>query len=457
MCMISQPQQWEQYYVGDHLAAGNPYMLPMRQTEIGHDYHRIAPAMIAITPNTVPNSLAPAVHEPIEAGCLPSSHRRRRSGSYSEVPAEKAPAAAAVARRSGITWETMTDEEREEAQRIRRLYGFRKEEAFKTALCDAYKKNEACPYGESCRFAHGENELRLPAQPRGKAHPKYKTQLCDKYSAQGHCPYGPRCQFIHKLKKGLPLLDYETLLAQGRISPAREDEITNGDNFSVPRRYIPSPSKRNSGSGSSRRLSYDSGNGRMNGSHENRTDAPVYPKMQVINIEKAYQSSDHAKPRDGRSRRRSCVTVDDMDHDFKVIDGNSMGQRTASMMSLTYRGSTENLTYAGRGKNQRSPDLSAIKEEGEENIDRFSSMSVRGLTKREANNPNHWSEMIFGRRMDVINEDDKEQHTGSGSNATDTAFFSESCDEELLAQGLYNKRYPDASVEKLKQWKNNNC
>uniref|UniRef100_A0A0K0CV63 C3H1-type domain-containing protein n=1 Tax=Angiostrongylus cantonensis TaxID=6313 RepID=A0A0K0CV63_ANGCA len=90
----------------------------------------------------------------------------------------------------------MTDEEREEVQRMKR-----KDEAFKTALCDAFKKFGFCPYGDSCRFAHGDSELRLPSQPRGKAHPKYKTQLCDKFSTFGHCPYGPRCQFIHKLKK----------------------------------------------------------------------------------------------------------------------------------------------------------------------------------------------------------------------------------------------------------------
>ncbi|VDL67772.1 unnamed protein product [Nippostrongylus brasiliensis] len=93
----------------------------------------------------------------------------------------------------------MTDEEREEVQRMKRL-----DEAFKTALCDAFKKFGFCPYGDGCRFAHGDSELRLPAQPRGKAHPKYKTQLCDKFSTYGHCPYGPRCQFIHKLKKVSP-------------------------------------------------------------------------------------------------------------------------------------------------------------------------------------------------------------------------------------------------------------
>lgn len=41
---------------------------------------------------------------------------------------------------------------------------YRREEAYKTALCDAYKKGGKCSYGDACRFAHGEHELRLPAQ-----------------------------------------------------------------------------------------------------------------------------------------------------------------------------------------------------------------------------------------------------------------------------------------------------
>lgn len=114
----------------------------------------------------------------------------------------------------------LTDEEREEALRKKR-----KEEAFKTALCDAFRRNGRCSYGEACRFAHGEQELRLPLQPKGKAHPKYKTQLCDKFSQFGWCPYGPKCQFIHKLKKGLPIVEYDRLVSTGNLSPARESEV----------------------------------------------------------------------------------------------------------------------------------------------------------------------------------------------------------------------------------------
>lgn len=91
----------------------------------------------------------------------------------------------------------------------------RKDDAFKTALCDSFRRNQTCSYGEQCRFAHGVHELRLPSnvrilkptrsilifyfQPRGRNHPKYKTVLCDKFSTTGTCKYGTRCQFIHKL------------------------------------------------------------------------------------------------------------------------------------------------------------------------------------------------------------------------------------------------------------------
>lgn len=47
-------------------------------------------------------------------------------------------------------------------------------------------------YGEKCRYAHGENELRHA--PR---HMLYKTQICRAYHDKGECPYGIRCTFIH--------------------------------------------------------------------------------------------------------------------------------------------------------------------------------------------------------------------------------------------------------------------
>lgn len=55
------------------------------------------------------------------------------------------------------TWKSMTDMEREEFLKTKR-----RQEAFKTALCQAFQRVGECRYGELCRFAHGKDELRLP-------------------------------------------------------------------------------------------------------------------------------------------------------------------------------------------------------------------------------------------------------------------------------------------------------
>lgn len=86
-------------------------------------------------------------------------------------------------------WHTLSDAERDALQKERR-----RASAYKTALCQSFKTTGECEYGGMCRFAHGEDELRLPPQ----AHPKYKTQLCNKFAVFGSCPYGSRCQFIHQ-------------------------------------------------------------------------------------------------------------------------------------------------------------------------------------------------------------------------------------------------------------------
>lgn len=47
------------------------------------------------------------------------------------------------------------------------LYGcpltseFRRAAAYKTVLCQAFRDKGSCDYGEACRYAHGEEDLRL--------------------------------------------------------------------------------------------------------------------------------------------------------------------------------------------------------------------------------------------------------------------------------------------------------
>lgn len=67
---------------------------------------------------------------------------------------------------------------------------------FKTEVCRSWSELGYCPYGDSCQFAHGQQELRV----RPMIHKKYKTVRCKKFLA-GHCPYGTRCCFVHRLQE----------------------------------------------------------------------------------------------------------------------------------------------------------------------------------------------------------------------------------------------------------------
>jgi len=71
-----------------------------------------------------------------------------------------------------------------------------KPEAYKTVMCQAWLESMKCTFGENCKFAHGEQDLR-PAKIPIRHHPKYKTKACEKYTKSGICPYGSRCLFIH--------------------------------------------------------------------------------------------------------------------------------------------------------------------------------------------------------------------------------------------------------------------
>jgi len=72
---------------------------------------------------------------------------------------------------------------------------------FKTEVCRSWQELGDCPYGDSCQFAHGQQELRV----RPMIHKKYKTVRCKKFLA-GHCPYGSRCCFVHSLhEQRLPM------------------------------------------------------------------------------------------------------------------------------------------------------------------------------------------------------------------------------------------------------------
>ena len=66
---------------------------------------------------------------------------------------------------------------------------------YKTEICKKFQSIGKCPYGNKCRFAHGEQELIM--KPKGK---NYKKIACKSFFEKGYCPYGSRCHFRHDEK-----------------------------------------------------------------------------------------------------------------------------------------------------------------------------------------------------------------------------------------------------------------
>ncbi|CAD5208186.1 unnamed protein product [Bursaphelenchus xylophilus] len=62
---------------------------------------------------------------------------------------------------------------------------------FKTVLCKHFMAGE-CRDGDDCKYAHGEEELRVPELPKN-----YKTRPCVNFMLKNYCPLGKKCDFIH--------------------------------------------------------------------------------------------------------------------------------------------------------------------------------------------------------------------------------------------------------------------
>ncbi|KAF1766648.1 hypothetical protein GCK72_006606 [Caenorhabditis remanei] len=446
--LLGYPHHKNMYQQAFPTSQMQPMMLP--QTQILPAMHHslshrnVLPSLTAAIPEMDKLSL----EEPIEAGSMPYRRSNNKSASVSVADDSfnnlQRSTSSSHFRRHSAQWETMTDDEREMIQRQKR-----KEEAFKTALCDAYKRNGSCPYGEACRFAHGENELRMPSQPRGKAHPKYKTQLCDKFSTYGQCPYGPRCQFIHKLKKGLPLLEYNRALYQGRISPARDDEITNPDESHSEDQSLVNLTRtlhrrRSAGGYLDMSDSGYSGSGRRRLHHQfEQCEEPVtrgktaagkavYPPMQVVNIEMATgqkkslttgSSENHGStPSHCQSRisQKDQVTsvIDQADYEASMAGGKIFGKpeniRTYGAMIRANEDHVERnqtgTTKKDRSKPLTKRDLSLIREEETLLVD-GSQIQPTAVVATTTQTPNTlqaenqpWYEKIFG-KMTMITEE----------------------------------------------------
>ena len=116
---------------------------------------------------------------------------------------------------------------------------------YKTSLCSLWNKNSDCHRGERCRYAHGSDELRAPAEGKqlfcrragfcllGKqchfSHsvdewqtaPGFKTKLCDSFMKAKLCSRGPGCHFAHEdseLMPHNPTADHLAAVKEGILS-----------------------------------------------------------------------------------------------------------------------------------------------------------------------------------------------------------------------------------------------
>ncbi len=72
----------------------------------------------------------------------------------------------------------------------------------KTELCLHYKRGKVCPFGATCNYAHGSEELKyttlMDMERAGLADSRqYRCQPCFTWTSTGACPFGQRCSFIH--------------------------------------------------------------------------------------------------------------------------------------------------------------------------------------------------------------------------------------------------------------------
>ena len=63
-------------------------------------------------------------------------------------------------------------------------------------MCNNWVEFGQCRYHNKCRFAHGEQELRVAR--RIHSDKNWKSELCRNYHSEGTCTYGRRCHFIHE-------------------------------------------------------------------------------------------------------------------------------------------------------------------------------------------------------------------------------------------------------------------
>ncbi|KAI6196179.1 hypothetical protein M3Y94_01078300 [Aphelenchoides besseyi] len=103
-----------------------------------------------------------------------------------------------------------------------------RERKFKTVMCRLWLLDGFCSFGDDCRFAHGDHELRpLPFRNPIIGNPKYKTRPCFNYVEYGVCTYGHRCLFVHKSANE----DFKAMVrAQEKLNDTQQEQPTTSSN-----------------------------------------------------------------------------------------------------------------------------------------------------------------------------------------------------------------------------------
>lgn len=86
----------------------------------------------------------------------------------------------------------------------------RRDPKYKTELCKSWMETNFCPYGNRCRYAHGQEELVAKVK-----NVNYKKKLCKSFFKNGFCPYGNRCNFMHSEKQKVQTSYYQLNLLFG--------------------------------------------------------------------------------------------------------------------------------------------------------------------------------------------------------------------------------------------------
>jgi len=88
----------------------------------------------------------------------------------------------------------------------------------KTKMCASISEGRQCLYGEKCKFAHSDQELKKRPQVDQT---KFKTRVCLNYK-KGCCTYGDNCVFIHEIQPQVPLsktFPFENTFVKNEVKP----------------------------------------------------------------------------------------------------------------------------------------------------------------------------------------------------------------------------------------------